>query len=66
MKVFQAAKDIAKTQRQTLGQVISTLVRQSLGKDQTALSIRNGVPLFTPKPSSTRPDLSLVNALRDE
>jgi hypothetical protein len=64
--VLLAAKDIAKTQSHTLGQVISALVRQSLGKDQTALSIRNGVPLFTPKPSSTRPDLSLVNALRDE
>jgi hypothetical protein len=66
MKVFQAAKDIAKTQRQTLGQVISTLVRQSLGKDQTAAPVRNGVPLFNPKPMSIRPDLSIVNALRDE
>jgi Arc/MetJ family transcription regulator len=64
--VLQAAKGIAKTQSQTLGQVISALVRQSLGSDQTARSIRNGVPLFTPKPASTRPDLSLVNALRDE
>ena len=64
--VFQAAKNIAKTQSHTLGQVISALARQSLGKEQSALSIRNGVPLFTPKPASTRPDLSLVNALRDE
>ena len=64
--VFQAAKNIAKTQSHTLGQVISALARQSLGKEQSALSIRNGVPLFTPKPASIRPDLSLVNVLRDE
>jgi hypothetical protein len=64
--VFHAAKSIAKTQSHTLGQVISALARQSLGKEQGAPSIRNGVPLFTPKPASTRPDLSLVNALRDE
>jgi hypothetical protein len=64
--VLQAAKDIAQAKSHTLGQVISALVRQSLGKDQPPPSVRNGVPLFNPKLVSTRPDLSLVNKLRDE
>ncbi len=64
--VFNAAKDIATKQSHTLGQVVSALMRQSLGKNQIAPSIRNGVPLFTPKPASRQPDLSLVNAFRDE
>ena len=64
--VLQAAKVIAKKRSRTLGQVVSALARQSLGKNQTAPSLRNGVPLFTPKATSRRPDLPLVNALRDE
>ena len=64
--VLNAAKDIATKRSHTLGQVVSALMRQSLGKNQTAPSVRNGVPLFTPKPASRQPDLSLVNALRDE
>jgi len=64
--VLNAAKDIAAKQNHTLGRVVSALLRQSLSKNQTTLSVRNGVPLFTPKPGSAPPDLPLVNALRDE
>lgn len=63
--VFEAIKDIDKKQSLTLGQVISALVRQSLGKERGEPPVRNGVPLFAPKPTLRRPDLSLVNALRD-
>ena len=64
--VFETVKDIAKKPSPTLGRFISALVRQSFGKERSKPPVRNSVPLFGPKPVPRRPDLSLVNALRDE
>jgi hypothetical protein len=58
-------KELANQEGFTLGQVISKLTRQSLPSDASP-KVRNGVRLFTPNPSNTKPDLSVVNALRDD
>jgi hypothetical protein len=63
--VVEAARELAKARSSTMGQVISELARVSLA-GRRSLSVRNGVPLFAPKPSPVRPDLALVNSLRDE
>ena len=60
------AKQLAKKQGLTMGRVISDLARQSLSADAPR-TMRNGVWLFTPRPSSAvKPTMELVNALRDE
>lgn len=64
--LVRVAKAIAQKEGRTLGHVISRLAQQSLNQSSGQPKVRNGVPLFTPKPSSQRPDLALVNALRDE
>jgi hypothetical protein len=63
--VIEAARKIARERRMTLGEVISELARQSLDKDGPP-KMRNGVLLFVPKPVGSRPDLTVVNRLRDE
>lgn len=63
--VVEAARELAKGQGSTIGHVLSELARRSLA-GQRSLPVRNGVPLFTAKPSAVRPDLALVNSLRDE
>jgi hypothetical protein len=63
--VIQAAKQLARQRGATIGQVVSQLIRQGLeAKDPPRM--RNGVPLFVPKPGAPKPDLALVNRLRDE
>ena len=59
------AKHLARQRGLTLGQVISELARQSLAAT-APLKVRNGVPLFVPKAHASRPDLRIVNQLRDE
>jgi hypothetical protein len=62
--VLAEARQLAREQDVTLGQLISDLARQSLAK--APLRIRNGVRLITSKPGEPRPDMELVNRLRDE
>jgi hypothetical protein len=63
--VVQAVKELAKQKRSTFGQVMSQLARESL-QSRSQPQVRNGVPLFQPVDYSVRPDLALVNSLRDE
>ena len=63
--VFQAAKERARRDGRTAGQVISELARRSL-KRHTASGERNGIPLLEQKPDAARVTLDLVNVLRDE
>lgn len=63
--VLTPARKLAQERGLTLGQVVSELARKSLAAAGSP-KIRNGVPLFTPKPGKKRPDLAIVNALRDE
>ena len=62
-ELLAALKELAHRQNVTLGQVISDLTRRSLPAQES--EVRNGVRVFAAKPGSTRPDLQLVNNLRD-
>jgi hypothetical protein len=63
--LLATAKDLARQQGTTLGQVISGLARQSLAA-RAPLKVRNGAQLFVPKARSPKPGLRIVNKLRDE
>ena len=63
--LVSTAKQLARQQGVTLGQVISELARKSLAA-KAPRRVRNGVPLFEPIPGAPRADLELVNRLRDE
>ena len=62
-ELLAALKELAQRQNVTLGQIISDLTRRSLPAEDS--QIRNGVRIFASKPSGMRPDLQLVNTLRD-
>jgi uncharacterized protein (DUF885 family) len=64
--LLHSAKELAKAHGQTLGQIVSELIRLGLSLRRVESTSRNGVPLFTPIAGAKRPDLALVNALRDE
>ena len=63
--VLSVAKQLALQRRTTAGRIISELVRRAL-EPKAAPELRNGVPVFTPKPGARKPHLGLVNQLRDE
>ncbi len=60
-----AAKDLARREGATIGEVISRLARQSLAAKAPA-KVRNGVRLFAPKAGARRPGMQVVNELRDD
>jgi Arc/MetJ family transcription regulator len=65
--VLQAAREQAKTGNTTVGRVISQLLRESLAaRNAQQPRMRNGFRLLESIPSVRRPDLELVNSLRDE
>lgn len=59
------AKDLARREGATIGQIVSRLLRNALQAQEPPL-VRNGIPLFRPTPGAARPSLELVNRLRDE
>ena len=59
------ARRLAEQQGSTLGRVISDLARKGL-EPKEAPRMKNGVPLFPLKKTGKRPNLDLVNRLRDE
>jgi hypothetical protein len=63
--LLTTAKQLARQQSATLGQVISELVRRSLAT-RAPLKERNGALLFVPKAGASKPDLRIVNQLREE
>ncbi len=63
--VLQVAKQLARQRDTTIGHVLTELARNGL-EPKRPLAVRNGVPLFTPRPGAKRPHLDLVNRLRDE
>lgn len=63
--ILGVAKQLASQRGLSAGRVISDLVREALEPKGTR-RIRNGVPLFEPRPGAKRPNLALVNRLRDE
>lgn len=63
--IFLVARQLAQQRGKTIGQVLSELARQAL-EPKNPPKLRNGVPLFTPKPGAKKPHLELINRLRDE
>jgi hypothetical protein len=64
--VLAAAKGLAATRHQTLGEVISALARQALLPTRKPRSVRNGVPLLAASSNSQPVTAELVNQLSDE
>jgi hypothetical protein len=62
--VLQVAKQLAAQRGKTAGQVLSELARQAL-EPKARPRIRNGVPLFQPRPGAKKPSMALINQLRD-
>jgi hypothetical protein len=63
--LLATARHLSRQQGVTLGQLISELARQSLAA-RAPLKVRNGALLFVPRAGGPRPDLGIVNKLRDE
>jgi hypothetical protein len=63
--LLATAKQLARQQGATLGEVISDLARKSLSASAPP-KVRNGVLLFVPKAHASKPDLRIVNKLREE
>jgi hypothetical protein len=64
--VLSAAKALAEQRNETIGGVISDLVRQALTPASRQAATRNGVPLLPNCPDGGPVTLETVNALRDE
>jgi hypothetical protein len=63
--LLTTARQLARQQGLTIGQLISQLARQSLAA-RAPLKVRNGVMVFVPKAGALQPNLRTVNKLRDE
>jgi hypothetical protein len=63
--LLTTTRQLARQQGVTLGQLISQLARQSLAA-RAPLKVRNGALLFVPKAGVSKPDLRIVNELRDD
>ena len=62
--LLATARQLARQQGVTLGQLLSDLARESLAA-KAPLKARNGALLFVPKAGASKPDLRVVNQLRD-
>lgn len=64
--VLAAAKALAERREQTLGAIVSDLMRQALRPPEQVFETRNGIPLLPRRPNGVPVTLEMVNALRDE
>jgi hypothetical protein len=64
--VLAAAKELAATERKSLGKVISALARRALRPVETDRKSRNGVPLLSVHPNTPRVTSELVHQLRED
>ncbi len=64
--VLAAAKELAATERKSVGGVISALARRALRPAETGRKTRNGVPLLPVNPKAPRVTSELVRQLREE
>ena len=62
--VLAAAKEMAATERKSVGEVISLLARRVLRPAETTGKTRNGVPLLSVNPDAPRVTSELVHQLR--
>ena len=64
--VLAAAKELAATQRKSVGEVISLLARRALRPADSGRRTRNGVPLLPTNADTPRTTSELVQQLREE
>jgi hypothetical protein len=64
--VLAAAKEMAATERKSVGEVISTLARMAMRPAHTSGATRNGVPLLPVRKGAPRVTSELVRQLMEE
>ena len=64
--VLFAAKELADSQRQSIGEVISTLVRRALSPPPSTQKFRNGIPLLQSRGTGTLVTSELIKQLDEE
>jgi hypothetical protein len=64
--VLAAAKEMAATERKSVGEVISALARKSMRPTSSRRATRNGVPLLPVRPGAPRVTSELVRQLQEE
>jgi hypothetical protein len=62
--LLAAVRSLGAQRGQTLGQVVSALLRTAL-RPSRSRRVRNGVRVFQPVPGAPVPSVDLVNSLRD-
>ncbi len=64
--VLAAAKEIAATERKSIGEVISALARTAMRPNPPRRNTRNGVPLLPMRQGAQRVTSELVRQLQEE
>jgi hypothetical protein len=64
--VLAAAKEMAATERKSVGEVISALARQAMRPTPSIFRTRNGVPLLPVRSGAPRVTSELVRQLEEE
>lgn len=64
--VFAAAREMASTERKSMGEVISMLVRKALRPSAPGGKTRNGVPLLAMRADAPRVTSELVKQLAED
>ena len=64
--VLSAAKEMAASERRTVGEVISSLARRALNPTVSRRKTRNGVPLLNVREGTPKVTSELVHQLREE
>jgi hypothetical protein len=65
-EILLTVKEIAHQRKTTAGNVVSTLLRESLRPKSFKPEYRNGIPLLPRRPKGPVVTAELVNRLRDE
>jgi hypothetical protein len=64
--VLAAAKEMAATERKSVGEVISALTRKAMRPVESRRAMRNGVPLLPVREGAPRVTSELVRQLMEE
>lgn len=64
--VLSAAKEMAATEKKSVGEVISSLARRALSPGESKVKTRNGIPLLKIRNRASRVTSELVHQLREE
>jgi len=64
--ILAAAKELAATEKKSVGEVISALAREALRPASTNRRTRNGVPLLPVRPGIPRVTSELIRQLQEE